>query len=320
MDAIKYLVSGVDPLAGDAGFPDGGKTLQDIFSRPEVFLDRVATHVPTPGERRRRRGRVAGILAVAAAAVTAGVLLSINLGPIMETPAPAATFTSNPAPSSTSSTHPTLSPAAGAPPVPTPASPAAPVSVSPDAEWQTYASADGKVSFEHPVNWKVLPKPDNPEYPAVALDVQDQQGNRVASLHYGASGGIGGACAAPVPYAVLDSVELVLPYNTGFPEVITPRFAFRVLLEADRVTASYGITSSAAGKDGKSCMFYNVVNGPTDSQLYSFADNFQVSAGDTQTEGLKTFRTLDEARAYTLTPEYAKARRMITSLKIQGGQ
>ncbi|MDP9997338.1 hypothetical protein J2W15_000823 [Pseudarthrobacter sulfonivorans] len=62
-------------------------------------------------------------------------------------------------------------------------------------------------------------------------------------------------CQGPVPYTVLDSVELALPHNPSAADVITPRFAFRALQEAGRVTASYGITSSAAGKDGKSCMF-----------------------------------------------------------------
>jgi hypothetical protein len=320
MDAVKYLVSRVNPVERDADVPDPGSILESLLSRPEVFEDRVPTHIPTLAGRRQRRAKAAGLFVVAAAAVTAGVLLTINLSPVTEGPQPAATSTAKVSPGPTSSPTPTMAPTSGATPSPASAAPATAVPVPPADAWRTYTSADGKVSFDHPGDWQVLPKPFNPEYPAVALDVQDHEGKRVASLHYGASGGIGGACAAPVPYSVLDSVELALPYNTSVPDVITPRFAYRVLLEADRVTASYGITSSTAGKDGKSCMFYNMVNGPMESPLYSFADNFQVSAGDTQTEGVKTFRTLDEARAYTLTPEYIKAKRMIMSLKIQGGQ
>ncbi len=142
----------------------------------------------------------------------------------------------------------------------------------------------------------------------------------VASLHYGPSGGIGGACRGPVPYTVLDSTVLDLPYNTSAADTITPRFTFRALQEPDRVTASYGLTSSVAGKDGTSCMFYNVVSGPAEAPLYSFADAFQVNAGAPMNsgarKGAKTFPTMDAARAYMQTPEYLNAKRMITSLKI----
>jgi hypothetical protein len=316
MDAIKYLVSGADPVGREADVPDGEKILQDILSTPEVFMDRVPVHVPTLAERRQRRGKVAGLLAVAAAAVTAGVLLTTNLGPALEAPAPAATYSTEPAPVTSASPSSTPAPAATAAPSQSanPATPTAAPPVAPADEWRSYTSADGSVSFEYPPDWTVLPKPSHPQYPAILLDVQDAAGKPVAFLKYGVSGGLGGACGAPVAYTVLDSVELALPYNASLPNVITPRFAFRALLEPDRVTASYGITSTTAGKDGLSCMFYNVVNGPPESPTYAFADVVQVRVGD----GM-TFSSLDEARAYMLTPEYINAKRMITSLKIQSG-
>ncbi|MDQ0664926.1 hypothetical protein QFZ35_003424 [Arthrobacter ulcerisalmonis] len=316
MDAIKYLVSGVDPIGRDADVPDGARVLADVFSRPEVFVDRVHVNVPTLTERRERRARIAGVLAVAAAAVTTGVLLTMNLGPLATAPSPAATSTAEATPFSTASTRPTSAPSPTATPAPEPPASTAATSVPLADEWLTYTSANGKVSFDHPGDWTVLRRPENPEYPAVDLDINDKEGKRIASLHYGASGGIGGACASPVPYEVLDSVELPLPYNASASDVIPPRFAYRVLLEADRVTASFGITSSSAGKDGKACMFYNVVSGPPESTLYSFADNFQVSAGGAQSTNSKIFSSLNEARAYMLTPEYIKAKRMLTSLRI----
>jgi hypothetical protein len=155
----------------------------------------------------------------------------------------------------------------------------------------------------------------------VDVEVANAEGAVVASLHYGPSGGIGGACQGPVPYTVLDSVVLALPYNASASDIITPRFTFRALQEPDHVTASYGITSSTAGKDGKSCMFYNVVSGPAEAPLYSFADAFQVNAGapaeSGKSNGAKTFSSMEAARAYMLTPEYLNAKRMITSLKIK---
>ncbi|QCB98200.1 hypothetical protein E5206_15815 [Arthrobacter sp. PAMC25564] len=208
----------------------------------------------------------------------------------------------------------------------TPASPVAPTSAAPvpqAQQWRTFSSAGGKVSFDYPAQWTVTAPPGASGSSAVDVDVTDAQGMVVASLHYGPSGGIGGACQGPVPYTVLDSVELALPYNTYAADTITPRFAFRALQEAGRVTASYGITSSVAGKDGKSCMFYNVVSGPAESPLYSFADAFQVNVGGSEQngnrKGAKSFPSLEEARAYMQSSEYLNAKRMITSLKIDAG-
>ena len=318
MDAIKNLVSGVDPVGKDSDVPDGEMVLREVLSQQEVFVGRMPANLPNLAERRQRRRKVAGVLAVAAAAVTTGVLLTLNLGPLANGPAPATTSTATAPASAATATAgtPGLVPTAA----PEPSAAAEAASKPAAAAWQRYLSADGKISFDYPLEWKVVPKPDNPEYPALNLDVEDSNGKRIASLHYGAMGGIGGACAGSVPYQVLDSVELPLPYNPSAPNVIAPRFAFRVLLEADKVIASYGLTSTTAGADGRSCMFYNVVNGSPESPLYSFADVVQVSIHDSPAADAKTFGSLDEARAYMLTPEYTNARRMIMSLQIHSAQ
>ncbi|MFF2244072.1 hypothetical protein ACFVTM_07800 [Arthrobacter sp. NPDC058130] len=225
--------------------------------------------------------------------------------------APSATATATSTPSATASTTAGQASAAAAT---TPAAPA-------QEKWQTYTSAVGKVSFDYPEGWTVATPAGAGAPPNVDVDVSDAAGMVVASLHYGPSGtGLGGACQNPVPYSVLDAVELALPYNAAAADTITPRFAFRALLEADRVTASYGITGSLAGKDGKSCMFYNVVSGPAESPVYSFADTVQVNTGGSEQngnrKGAKTFPSLEAAKAYMQTPEYVNAKRMITSLKI----
>jgi hypothetical protein len=290
---------------------------------PAAFSDEGTTNAK--GARRRRWPRVAALAAIAAAAVTAGVLVASNLGSLNSAPAASttdgvvaptasATFTATPSPSVTSSVSASVQPSAA----PTAAAP-----VVPAEEWRTFSSSGGKITFDYPAQWSVVAPQGAAGSPAVDVDVKDADGMVVASLHYGPSGGIGGACQGAVPYSVLDSVELALPYNTAAADIITPRFAFRALQERDRVTASYGITSSVAGKDGTSCMFYNVVSGPAESPLYSFADAFQVNVGGAaeggNRKGAKTFRSLDEARAYMQAPEYLNAKRMITSLKITAG-
>ncbi|TSE16271.1 hypothetical protein B1A87_010720 [Arthrobacter sp. KBS0703] len=209
---------------------------------------------------------------------------------------------------------------------PLPAEPAAPAtsaaaaasaSAGPlPAGWATYRSSGGKVSFDHPGTWTVVPAagaaPD-----AVNIEVKDHAGKIVAILTYGGSGAVGGACfTEPVPYTVLDFAEVDLPYNPQVPDSVTPRFAFRAMEDAGGVIATYGLTSTAGGPDGKACTIYNLVNGTSASPIYMFAGALQMGPGNSPQQGVLQFANLDAARAYMKTPAYADAKRMITSLRI----
>jgi hypothetical protein len=215
---------------------------------------------------------------------------------------------------------PTASPSASA----SSSATADPATPAPSAgAWRTFTSANAKVSFDYPAEWRPTQKaPVGERFEGIAVDVADEAGIVVASLTFGPSGGIGGACQGEVPYTVLDSVEVNLPHRPA-KGAVTPRFAFRALQEPGRVTASYGLTDTPAGQNGTTCMFYNVVTGPPDSPLYSFADAFQVNVGAQEAvpnrKGAKTFPSMDAARAYMQTPEYLNAKRMISSLKINEG-
>jgi hypothetical protein len=197
----------------------------------------------------------------------------------------------------------------------------APATPAPAAgAWRTFTSADSKVSFDYPASWRVSDAGGGSG--GVDVDVANEAALVVASLHLGPSGGLGGACQGDVPYTVLDSAEVDLPHQPA-KGAVTPRFAFRALQEPNRVTASFGLTDTPAGRNGSTCMFYNVVTGPPEWPMFSFADAFQVRAGgsedDPMHKGAKTFPSLDAARAYMQTPEYLNAKRMITSLKIKEG-
>lgn len=315
-------------------------TTRDNTPGTATFSDDGTTGDSAARAATRRRRRWAGaIVVIAAAAITTGVLVGSNLasapdraGTAGGVVAPVATATPGITPSTTpgTATPGTATPGAGTPAAPPATAGAVPPAADPSStpvppaeRWKTFTSGTGKISFDYPARWTVTTPPGAAAAPAVDVDVADEAGLVVASLHYGPSGGIGGACQGPVPYKVLDSVELALPYNQAAADTITPRFTFRALLETGRVTASYGITSSAAGKDGTTCMFYNVVSGPPESPLYSFADAFQVNAGGSAEvggrKGAKTFPSLEAARAYMGTSEYRNAKRMITSLKINAG-
>ncbi|MGP4033080.1 hypothetical protein [Pseudarthrobacter sp. 1C304] len=297
-------------------------SINNTNKETSVFSDDGVPPGPAAQAGRRRWPWVAGIAVIAGAAVTAGVLLAGNL---TSDPTPAGTAGGVVAPVATGTTDVTPSPA---PPSATPAAPttaaATPSSTPapPPDEWRTFTSSNGRVSFEHPGSWSVATPPGAFGDGDVDVDVSDEAGVVVASLHLGPAGGFGGACQGQVPYSVLDSVEVDLPYQPSKGSV-TPRFTFRALQEADRVTASYGLTSVPAGQNGTTCMFYNMVNGTAETPIYTFADAFQVRAGDPEQtpgrKGAKAFPSMDAARAYMETPEYLNAKRMITSLKLTAG-
>lgn len=277
-----------------------------------------------PVRARRRWPWAAALVALAVAAVAGGVAVAGNIGAGSQAPVAGSTATAT---ASSASAEPTsASSPTKAMPATVPPSPSATATPAPSAgSWQSFTTPDGRISFDHPGTWQVSsPQGSSPgaESGSVDLDVSDEAGIVVASLHSGPSGGIGGACQSPVSYVVLDSVDVDIPYQPTKGSV-TPRFTFRALQEADHVTASYGLTSFPAGQNGMTCMFYNAVNGPADSPLFSFADTFQVNAGGTDQipnrKGAKTFASLDAARGYMQTPEYLNAKRMITSLKVKAG-
>lgn len=200
-----------------------------------------------------------------------------------------------------------------------------PAAATPDGEPlpNGYASTDGRVSFRYPSGWKVQPKPDTAPN-AVNLTVHDASGKKLADLAYGNQGsGIGGSCTTPVPYTVLDYAEVALPYNKDVPNSVTPRFAYRVMeTGSGKVLASYGLTSTIGGADGKACLIYNVVNGQEDSPIYMFASGPQMRPDLTDAEaadqGVLVFGSMAEAIEYRNSQEYRQVKAMITSLTIQG--
>lgn len=272
----------------------------------------------------RRWPWVVAVVALAVAAVAGGVAVAGTMG--SAGPAPAAGSTTGviaPTASAplTTTPSPTVATSASVPP---PASATSETATPPPSSgaWRTFTSADAKVSFDYPGSWSVSAPAGAAGSGEVDVDVADESAVVVASLHLGPYGGLGGACQGAVPYTVLDEVDVDLPYQPSKGSV-TPRFAFRALQETGGVTASYGLTSTLAGQDGTTCMFYNVVNGPPEEPMYSFADAFLVRVGGPEEvpnrKGAKTFPSMDAARAYMQTPEYVNAKRMITSLKISAG-
>jgi hypothetical protein len=291
-------------------------------------LNGVALHdeEPPAGPGARRRWPLAAaVVIVALAAVAGGIAVAGNFRSADPVPVAASTAAVvAPTESASLATTPPPTDATSEAAGPSASASAATSTAAPSAgAWRTFTTSNSKISFDYPADWQATQKaPVSTDFEGILVDVADETGVVIATLSFGPSGGIGGACQGPVPYTVLDSVEVNLPHRPAKGSV-TPRFAFRALQESDKVTASFGLTDSPAVPNNMTCMFYNVVTGPEESPLFSFADAFQITAGSTESapghKGAKTFPSMDAARAYMQTPEYLKAKRMITSLKIDEG-
>lgn len=153
MDPIKIMISAADPMPNDSSAQDGEAALRRMLTEPQMFSDSLPREVSSSfvDRQRRRSARLGGILTLAAVAVTAGLLVATNLGSVTTAPrsrpsvvAPTA------APTQTSTAVPGATPSVGASvPVPTPPATA-------PAEWRTFVSAAGKISFEYPAQWTAL--------------------------------------------------------------------------------------------------------------------------------------------------------------------
>lgn len=103
MDPIKELIEGADPLRGGGEpVPDAEAALARMLAAPAGGADKLPPNVRSfAAARRLRNARIAGLLTMAAAAVTAGVLVATHLGAINAVPVPAGTTTMTPSASPT---------------------------------------------------------------------------------------------------------------------------------------------------------------------------------------------------------------------------
>ncbi|SDX31901.1 hypothetical protein SAMN04487917_106251 [Arthrobacter sp. yr096] len=209
MDSIKSQISAIDPLANQPTEVNSEEALARMLTGPRVFSDNNPTAtVVSLEDRRRRKARIAGGLLLGAAAVTAGVLVAANFGPLTTAPAPAVSVNSSeatptpsasvsptatpsvtPTPSSTPeatpTTAPTQAPAATVPAAATTAPVVPPVPTS-----QTFTFPDGHLSFTYPVGWSVRAEqgPFDPPGTAEAsriVTVFDGAGAEVARIFNG---------------------------------------------------------------------------------------------------------------------------------------
>ena len=315
MDPIKNLIAGADPLRSDPAVPDADEALLQVTTGVPMFTDSLPPNVLQFEDRKRRRARVAGVVTLAAAAVTAGVLVATNLGPLASAPAPAgtvvpsATETAGPA-TPTPTATPSATPSATATPAPTRTAAA--------VSWTTFTDATGQATFEHPLGWTVSQTPqtiDGGSYNIV--EVKNTAGKTMATLRlvYDATGGP--VCPDPKPYQTLDSVIVDIPQKAAklreHPQGPSA-FVFRVI-QGDKVYGSLALTDGDLAPQTTTCGLYNGILGPDNVPFAQFGDTVWLTADGK--DAPLTFDSVAEAKAYMGTQEYKNLKRMLVSLALQ---
>jgi hypothetical protein len=329
MDPIKNLISGSDPLRNDpAAMPDAEAALGRATSGVPMFTDSLPPNVLRFEDRKRRRARVAGALTLAAAAVTAGVLVAGNLGTLVSAPAPAGTALPATAESTipakatpTTTTAPTLTPSATPTPTPSSTPPATATSTpTPVAavSWTTFTDATGQATFEYPAGWALSQMPQTIDGGAYnVVEVKNAAGRTMATLQLVYDGAGGPVCPDPKPYQTLDSVVVDIPQKAAKLKE-HPRgpsaFVFRVI-EGDKVYGSVALTDGDLAPQPTTCGLYNGILGPDKVPFTHFGDTVWLTADGN--DAPLTFDSVAEAKAYMGTQEYQDVKRMLISLALQ---
>ncbi|WP_332759654.1 hypothetical protein [Pseudarthrobacter sp.] len=129
------------------------------------------------------------------------------------------------------------------------------------------------------------------------------------------------ACAGPEEsFVELDSSPVNIPYDASVPGTVPPRFVYRVT--GDRLVGSFGITTRPPSTSIDSCSHYFQVRAARAGHYFSFSTYATYINGHpgwlspAPGTGHKEFASIEEARAYLETEEYATIKRMVTSLTI----
>jgi hypothetical protein len=320
MDPIKNLISGSDPLRNDpAAAPDADAALRRVTSEAPMFTDSLPANVLQFEDRKRRRARVAGVLTLAAAAVTVGVLATTNLGPLVSAPEPAGTIVPSPSESTLpSAPTPTATPSVTRSATATPTPTRSPTPAAATVTWTTFTDVTGQATFEHPLGWTVSQAPKTIEGGAYNIvEVKNAAGKTMStlSLVYDVTGGP--VCPAPKPFQTLDSVVVDIPQKpakvaeTGLGP---SAFVFRVV-EGGKVYGSLALADRDPAPQATTCGLYNGILGPDNVPFAHFGDTVWLTADGR--DAPLTFDSVAEAKAYMGTQEYRDVKRMLISLALQ---
>ncbi len=312
MDAIKNLISATDPLKTDpAAVPDAETVLRQIVTDRSEAVDKMPPNVRSLADAKRQRAvRIAGLLAIAAAAVTAGVLVVSHLGTLTGAPVPAH--------SGLVTSAATVTPSASATPTATPTA-----SQAPAVPWKTFTDSTSQATFELPDSWTAIETPTMIAGKAYnSVSVRNSANKQVAALNLVYDRTIGG-CAAPKPVAVLDSVDLDIPqkpdkvaeFSALKGSALGPsRFTFTVIA-GDRVYGTVALSEEQKLPGTPVCQQINGITGPANVPFVDFGDVWAMAADGSNAP--LVFNSVADARAYMQTQEYQDMKRMLISLSLK---
>lgn len=327
MDQIKSQISSIDPLAHEPEAEiNGEEALARMLTGPRVFSDTVPAGVSSLQERRNRRARIAGALLLGAAAVTAGVLVAANFGPISSTPAPAVTVTT-PEPTPTPSVSATPSPIATPTATPTPEASQAPTATAPAATTtapvappvqvptiQTFTFPDGHVSFRYPAGWTVRPE----QGPSDGVTVLDSTGAEVAFM---SSGFYGDGTAGLVDRTVLDRAVVPGVTDTAGNQVEFG-FSLNYIMNIDYNSGNGGMPTASGRSDSPPVYVMDIrlsselQSGQTSSgtNQIRMPNGFMIAYVKFDLDKQPTFATPEAAKAWMGSEQYSQLKAMLLSV------
>lgn len=217
-------------------------------------------------------------------------------------------------PKPTTSAPPTTAPPSPSEtPTPTTEAPTTP----PPAPWERFADPRITHSFEIPPGWSVQDLGSPNDMGIVQFGVFDPAGTQ-RLVFMNQVQGLGGACGALPPLAVEElaaqSVDIpgyVPTADTTGLQLVGPKVVFRAAPVAEGVIASLALADDVLPEY---CMYYNLLH--TDAGPLLFATRLQVDNYDPSSQWL--FGSMEEARAYQQSEDYAQLVRILGSLRIAG--
>ena len=204
-------------------------------------------------------------------------------------------------------------------------------------DWRLVGYAPGpdasetRVELKLPKGWELITALPHDDYPARSGHVNLLGPTNQASfampqimMYYGPYGPSydPAACAGPdESFVELDSSPVNIPYDASVPGTVSPRFVYRVA-SGERLVASFGITTRQPSTSIDSCNHYFQVQAARTGYFFTFSSYSTYMQGNPgwlspiQRPASVEFGSLDEARAFLETDEYATIKRIFSSLSI----
>ena len=208
---------------------------------------------------------------------------------------------------------------------------------TPADDWRLVGFAPGpdasetRVDLKLPKGWELITSLPHDDYPARSGHVNLLGPTSQASfampqimIYYGPYGPSynPAACAGPEEsFVELDSSPVNIPYDASVPGTVSPRFVYRVA-NGERLVASFGITTQPPSTSIDSCNHYFQVRAARAGYFFTFSSYSTYVQGNpgwlspVQRPATVEFGSLEEARAFLETDEYATIKRIFSSLSI----